>query len=159
MVATFPLAGSEDALETGLMDALAKVRSWQEFMETTLSLDPETLVPETERLKLDALPSMIRLYGDGVPIDYEVSEEAGYARLRLREGQARRLVEADVPALDRPVRFAVVQGRGAPLLADSLADLQRQLAAAARRPAHDDARRRPARRGGAKRGGRRGGRR
>ena len=61
---------------------------------------------------------MIRLRGDAAPLDYEVADGQGVARVRLREGQARRLREGDLPPLDRPLRFAVVRGRHQPILAD-----------------------------------------
>jgi len=52
----------------------------------------------------------------------------GVARLRLREGQARRLRERDLPSLDRPVRFIVLRGKREAVRADSLADLGTKLA-------------------------------
>ena len=44
-------------------------------------------------------------------------------RIRLREGQAKRLRPEEVPALDRPVRFAVQRGRHPPVLADTIPEL------------------------------------
>jgi hypothetical protein len=116
-------AASEPAIREALGAQLGGVRSWKEFLETPLSLEPEAFVSEAERRRLDALPSMIRLHGDAVPLEYEVSGGAGMVRLRLREGQARRLAPRDLPALDRPLRFAVVRGGDPPLRADSLEEL------------------------------------
>jgi hypothetical protein len=99
------------------------VRSWKDFLETPLSLQPEVLVPEPEQRRLDALPSMVRLHGDAVPLEYEIVGGAGVVRLRLREGQARRLTPHDLPSLDRPLRFAVARGGEPPLRADSLEEL------------------------------------
>ena len=53
---------------------------------------------------------MVHLLGDAVPLDYEVEEGGGVVVLRLREGQLRRLKEADLPKVDRPLRFSVMRG-------------------------------------------------
>jgi hypothetical protein len=97
---------------------------------------------------------MIRLFGDAVPLEYEVVNGAGIVRLKLREGQARRLSPDALPALDRPVRFAVVRGGEAPLQADTIPELLEALRRArqGRPPRHQQQRgdRRP-RRGGRRR--------
>jgi len=49
--------------------------------------------------------------GTGCQWDYEVEQGVGVVRLRLKEGQARRLQPRDVPPLDRPVRFTVLRGK------------------------------------------------
>jgi hypothetical protein len=116
-------AASEPALREVLRGQLGGVRSWKEFLDTSLSLEPDILVPERERDRLDALPSMIRLHGDAVPLDYEVAGGSGVVRLRLREGQARRLSLQDLPPLDRPLRFAVIRGGEPAIRADSLEEL------------------------------------
>jgi hypothetical protein len=116
-------AASESAIRGVLRAQLGSVRSWKEFLETPLSLEPEALVPEPERRRLDALPAMVRLHGDAVPLEYEVVGGSGVVRLRLREGQARRLSPHDLPSLDRPLRFAVIRGGEPSLGADSLEEL------------------------------------
>ena len=116
-------AASEAAIAGALRAQLGGVRSWKAFLDTPLSLEPEALVAEPERRHLDALPSMVRLHGDAVPVDYEVVGGSGVARLRLREGQARRLTPDTLPSLDRPVRFAVTRGGEPPIRADSLEEL------------------------------------
>ena len=80
------------------------------------------------RAALEGLPSSLHLYGDRVPLDYEVEQGRGVARLRLKEGQARRLQARDLPPFDRPLRFTVVRGKREALRADSLEELRRQLA-------------------------------
>ena len=116
-------AAAEPAVRAVLRDQLGGARSWKEFLDTPLSLEPERLVPEPERHRLDALPSMVRLHGDAVPLDYEIASGTGVVRLRLREGQARRLSPGALPSLDRPLRFAVIRGGEPPLRADSLEEL------------------------------------
>ena len=134
---------------------LARVGSWDEFINARLELDVDQMVPEAERRALDALPASVHLYGDRVPVDYEVEQGIGVVRLRLKEGQARRLQPRDLPPLDRPVRFTVLRGKREAVRSDSLEDLRRQLSGLSR-----GERQRLARsgRGGRGRGGR-GGRR
>jgi hypothetical protein len=97
---------------------------------------------------------MIRVRGDAAPLDYEVADGEGVARVRLREGQAKRLRLSDLPPLDRPLRFALMRGRHPPVLADTVAELQAELRRAPRAVRHDeeDGPHRP-RRGKGRRGG------
>jgi len=141
---------SDESLLGRLMEQLKSVSSWKSFLETRLILEPEVLVPEGERQRLDALPSMIRLRGDAVPLDYEVAGGLGIVRVRLREGQARRLTSAELPVLDRPIRFAVVRGGAPPLRADSVTELKQLLAHADGR-SQQARHRHPSRRGGRRR--------
>jgi ATP-dependent helicase HrpA len=144
-------AASEPALIQRLLTQLAGVTSWRGFQEARLELDPDPLVPESERHRLEALPSMIRLHGDAVPLDYEVAAGQGIVRLRLREGQARRLRPDELPAVDRPLRFSVVRGGAPPIHADSLAELKQLLAAPRGRQHQTQRRHPPSRRGGRRR--------
>jgi hypothetical protein len=141
---------SDEAMLARLMEQLRNVSTWKSFLEIPVALEPETLVPEAERRRLDALPSMIRLRGDAVPLDYEVLGSDAIVRIRLREGQARRLTAEELPALDRPVRFAVVRGGAPPLRADTLAELKQLLAQSAGR-SNQTRHRHPSRRGGRRR--------
>jgi hypothetical protein len=100
------------------------VTSWDDFLRTRIALDPTGLVDSATRERLEALPGRLHLRGDAVPLDYEVEDGAGVARVRLREGQAKRLRQDELPRLDRPLRFAVQRGRHPPILADSVPTLQ-----------------------------------
>jgi hypothetical protein len=84
-------------------------------------------VDEATRQRLESLPGMVRVRGDAAPVEYELQDGTAVARVRLREGQAKRLRPEEVPVLDRPVRFAVQRGRHPPLLADTIPVLQAQL--------------------------------
>jgi len=106
---------------------LARVSSWEDFLATRLELDVEALIPESERARLDGLPASVHLYGDRVPLEYVVEEGVGLVRLRLKEGQARRLQWRDLPTFDRPVRFTVVRGRHPAVRGESPEELRRQL--------------------------------
>ncbi len=99
---------------------LEGVNGWEDFQRARFHLDPAALVDPLTRERLEALPSVVRVRGDAAPLDYEVENGAGVARVRLREGQAKRLRADDLPPLDRPIRFAVQRGRHAPLLADTI---------------------------------------
>ncbi len=99
---------------------LAGVASWQAFQERRITLRVEDYIAAAARERLAALPSTIRLFGDATAIEYDIVRGRAVARLRLREGQARRLTEHDLPAFDRPVLYSVTRGDEAPLEAESL---------------------------------------
>ena len=106
---------------------LSGVKSWDSFIGSRVSLDPDGAIPEGERHRLDALPSSVFLYGDRVPLDYDVDQGVGVVRLRLKEGQARRLHPKDLPPFDRPVRFTVTRGKHEAVRANSLDELRQGL--------------------------------
>jgi len=143
--------GAESALRTRIAAQLDGVRSWKDFLETPIALEPEALVPESERRRLDALPGMVRLHGDAVPLRYEADGNGPAVRLQLREGQARRLAPHELPVLDRPLRFEVTRDDDAPVRAETLDELKQLLRHSTRRtPARRQLRRHP-RRGGRRR--------
>jgi hypothetical protein len=112
---------------------LEAVRSWESFLGTRLRLEPGELVDEATRAALGALPSAARIKGDTVALEYDVEGSDPVVRLRLREGQARRLEPRDLPALDRPLRFEVVRGGRPPVRAATLAALRTELGRLERR--------------------------
>ncbi len=103
---------------------LAAVRSWDQFLESPLALDAEALVPAEERERLDAMPGSARILGDRVPIDYRLEGGHGVAWLKLREKQAARLREGDLPRLPFPLRFSIVRGHREVARAASLTELR-----------------------------------
>ncbi|HKU62610.1 MAG TPA: helicase-related protein [Gemmatimonadales bacterium] len=128
-----------EALLARIRGQLEPVTGWDQLQRTRIVIAPDELIDAEARARLEALPKTLKIRGDAVPIDYEIAGGEGVARIRLREGQARRLRQDEVPALDRPARFAVQRGRHAPLLADSVADLQSLLRRTPRAAAEDDA--------------------
>lgn len=114
-------------LREELRRQLEGVDGWEGFLERRLELPLEGAIAPETRAALEALPDKVRLLGDTVPVDYDVENGTGVVRLRIREGQARRLRERDLPDIDRPIRFTVLQNRGAGLRAGSLEDLRNQL--------------------------------
>ncbi len=120
-------AVSPESLAARLAEQLGGVESWDAFIQRPLALNVDDILPAAERARLDAFPASLHLYGDRVPLDYEVEQGVGVVRLRLKEGQARRLRPADLPPLDRPLRFSVLRGKRPAVRADSLDDMRRQL--------------------------------
>ena len=115
------------AIRSRLAGQLEGVDDWDTFLQTPLSLNPAEVVPEATRKALKALPDKVHLMGDMVPLDYDLEGATPVVRLRLKEGQARRLRPRDLPDLDRPLRFAVTRGQGPAVRARSLEELQRAL--------------------------------
>ena len=111
---------------------LAGVNSMDDFKSARLDVDPSSFVPDAVRARLERLPSSVTLRDRDVEIDYDVEERdgqrRGVARLRLPEKIARSLTPAEVPQLDRPVRFVVLRGQRGAVRADDLEELQNLLA-------------------------------
>jgi hypothetical protein len=126
-----------ESLRAKIRDQLERVRSWDEFLTTRITLDPAALVDAATREQLEALPVRLHLRGDAVPLDYEIQDGVAVARVRLREGQAKRLRVDELPRLDRPLRFAVQRGRHPPLLADTIPALQALLRRSPKAPDPD----------------------
>jgi ATP-dependent helicase HrpA len=124
---------------------LDQVTSWESFLGTRLRLEPGELVDEARRTALQALPSAVRVKGDTVALEYDVEGSEGIVRLRLREGQARRLEPADLPVVDRPLRFEVGRGGHPPIRASTLPGLKAELGRTERREPRDRRRARRAR--------------
>ncbi|MDQ6634124.1 MAG: DEAD/DEAH box helicase [Gemmatimonadota bacterium] len=109
---------------------LGDVGSLTEFKQADLDLAAalEALSPRAERAKYDKLPAKVEVRDRDVEIDYDVEEEngrsVGVARLRLPEKVARSLTDAEVPTLDRPVRFVVYRGQRGSVRARTLDELQ-----------------------------------
>jgi hypothetical protein len=142
---------AEPELHARIETQLEGVRSWKDFLATPLQLEPEVIVSESERRRLEALPGIVRLHGDAVPLDYEVDGGQASVRLRLREGQARRLAAHELPVLDRPLRFEGARGAEPPLRAETLEELKHLLRHPVKRVAAHRQRGRPPRRGGRRR--------
>jgi hypothetical protein len=114
---------SPERVRVAIAGQLEGITSWADFEARRLELDPADHVDLETRVRLDRLPATVHLLGDATAIEYAIERGEGVARLRLREGQARRLSDDEVPALDRPIRFLVVRGGEAPIEAESLARL------------------------------------
>ena len=104
-----------------------KVDSLLQFRNAKLELDINDYVSGAEREEYWKLPSSVRIENYEVPIEYEIEDGAGVARLELPEKLARGLEADDLPKLDRPLRFAVSRGARGAISADSLDELQELL--------------------------------
>jgi ATP-dependent helicase HrpA len=107
---------------------LAQVNSFTEFRSAPLPIDLNAVLSPDARHAYDHLPSETMIRGQSVPIEYDVQDSTGIARLRLPAKLARTLTEAEVPPLDRPVRFTVLRGQQSAVHADTLDALQDLLA-------------------------------
>jgi hypothetical protein len=153
-----------EARRAVLRRQLDGVWSWDEFLVVRLRFDLDAMAPPKVRAALEALPASVRLRGDACPVSYELLGETPIARVRLREGQARRLSPNEFPSLDRPLYVAIMQGEGEDVLGatvdEALTALHRQRKAQSRyadgrRPERggDDRDGRERGRGGPRRGG------
>jgi ATP-dependent helicase HrpA len=113
-------------------EQLAGISSMDEFRAARLVVDRDKFVPRDVRERLDRLPDQVQIRDREVEIDYDVEERdgqrRGVARLRLPEKIARTLSDAEIPRLDRPIRFVVLRGQRGAVRADSLQELQDRLA-------------------------------
>jgi hypothetical protein len=134
-------------------EQLKGIRSYEEFRAKPLTVDIDALVPGAERARWMALPDSVTIRDREVPIEYAVEDDVGgVARLRLPEKMARTLVDAELPQMDRPVRFVVTRGQRGAVRASTLDELQDLLD----RPWAPDEEEAPQRHRGGDRGGRHG---
>lgn len=120
-------AASPEAVCRIVRRQLDGVHSLEEFRRTPVVLDLAALVPEDARRELDAFPTSAAVFGDRVPLTYDIEGGRGVVRLRLREKQAHRLRERDLPDTGRPLRFSVVRGKREVARAASLDELKESL--------------------------------
>ena len=120
---------SPEAIHANVRGQLERegVESWESFIRARVSLDPDALVDAVERERLAALPDSARVKGDMVRVGYEIDQGKGIAVLALREGQARRIREGDLPPLDRAIHFEVRRGNHEPVRARTLEELVEKL--------------------------------
>jgi hypothetical protein len=110
---------------------LANVNSMTDFRHARVKFDPDSIVPPEERQRYADLPDTVEIRGKDVEIQYDVEESetgvTGVARLRLPEKIARSMSEAELPTLDRPLRFVVTRGMRGAARATTLDELQEEL--------------------------------
>lgn len=112
---------------------LRDVNSMEEFRNARVVVDPDEFVSPAERERYAALPSVVLVRDREAWIDYDVEDAPGgavfgVARLRLPEKVARTLTDAELPAIDRPLRFTVLRGQRGAVKAATLDELQDLLA-------------------------------
>lgn len=117
----------EEATVRHLAAQMGGVHSYADFLETPLQIDPDEIVPASEREHWLALPDMVEIGGREFPLDYHLEGETGVVRVRVPAGMVPYLDEDEIPTLDRPLRWTLLQGKREAIRADSLADAKRQL--------------------------------
>ena len=112
-------------------EQLAGVSSMDDFRSARLAVDVDKFVPLDIRERLERLPNQVTIRDREVEMDYDVEdrdgERRGVVRLRLPEKIARTLTDAEIPDLDRPVRFVVLRGQRGAVRAETLDELQERL--------------------------------
>ena len=112
-------------------EQLAGVSSMNDFQSARLAVDINKFVPSDIRDRLERLPNQVTIRDREVEIDYDVEDRdgqrRGVARLRLPEKLARTLTDAEIPELDRPVRFVVLRGQRGAVRSETLDELQERL--------------------------------
>jgi len=139
-----PRLGQDEltAYYEGQLDA-QEVNSVEEFRNARLDIKVNDFVPVKLRAHLSALPSKVTIAEREIEIDYDVEEapatppaegepvaaptNIGVARLRLPEKIARTITNAELPRLDRPLRFVVTRGSRGAIRANTLIELQAML--------------------------------
>jgi hypothetical protein len=129
---TTPRVGANDL--TPLYEKMLQeqgVSSIEQFKAARLDIDADSIVPRAERERYLALPGAVELRARTVNIDYDVEQTpqgpVGVARLRLPEKLARTLSDAELPTLDRPLRFSVHRGQRGTVRAATLDELNELL--------------------------------
>ena len=107
------------------------VTSLAEFRAAGLRMTRDEFVSDADVARYAELPDAVELRGRDVPIAYDVEEgesgPIGVVRLRLPEKVARTLSDAELPVLDRPIRFVVHRGERGKVRATTLDELQEML--------------------------------
>jgi hypothetical protein len=107
---------------------LAGIHSMNDFRNSRPTLDRDEIVPREVREQYAGLPESVVIRDREVDIEYDVEdpdgEPFGVARLRIPEKIARSMTDAELPVLDRPLRFVVIRGQRGAVRANSLDELQ-----------------------------------
>jgi hypothetical protein len=112
-------------------EQLAHVNSMTDFRHARVDFNPDSIISPEDRARYADLPDTVEIRGKDVEIQYDVEETdagvLGVARLRLPEKIARNMSEAELPTLDRPLRFVVTRGMRGAARASTLEELQEEL--------------------------------
>ncbi len=110
---------------------LGGISSYDDMRAMPLALDRRDFLRDEDIARAKALPDRLELRDKVVELDYDVEEHEGallpVVRLRLPEKMARTLVNEELPALDRPLRFVVQRGHRGSVRAADLLTLQDRL--------------------------------
>jgi len=120
-------AAHPQQIEAKILAQLQEVFSWQDFLDTAIHLSIDDFLSSGQRAPLDSLPTTATVRGSRIPLRYELDGATPVVRLRFREALARRVLERDLPTLDRPLRFSVIRGKRDVTQAASVEELQQLL--------------------------------
>lgn len=132
-------------------DAIAGVNNVHEWRSAHINVDWERILPSEEREKWMSLPGAVEVGHRTLPLEYDVETNAdgtniGIARIRLPEKLVHSIDAADIPQLDRPLRFVVYRGPRGVVRANDLGELRTALSERPRERSEDSRRPRDARR-------------
>ncbi len=111
--------------------AMGDSRDWESVRALPLKLDRRTFVSDAQLAEARALPGAVDIRDRTVSLEYDVEDSEagpiGVVRLRVPEKLARTLIQEEIPALDRPIRFVVPRGQRGSARAADLLELQHKL--------------------------------
>jgi hypothetical protein len=109
-------------------DRLSEVSSMEDLRNARLVMNRDEIVPREVRESYASLPETVTIRDREIDVEYDVEDPDGQpfgvARLRLPEKLARSMSDAEVPVLDRPLRFVVIRGQRGAVRANTLGELQ-----------------------------------
>ncbi len=107
---------------------LSEVSSMADLRNAKLTMERDEYVSRETRDAYAKLPDTALIREREVDIEYDVEDPEGQpfgiARLRLPEKLARTINDAELPVLDRPMRFVVIRGQRGAVRANTLGELQ-----------------------------------
>lgn len=105
--------------------------SWEAIRSMSMRFDRREFITDAQWERADAMPGAAEIRDRAVTLEYDVEEPDttpfGVVRIRLPEKLARTMVDAEVPVLDRPIRYVVPRGQRGSVRARTLAELQEKL--------------------------------
>ncbi|MCZ6759058.1 MAG: DEAD/DEAH box helicase [Gemmatimonadetes bacterium] len=118
---------SSDEVAGIIAKQLMGVTSWEDFLQTPLTLDIDPFISRSERSRLDALPDKVSVGGRVVAVEYGIEDGNGVATVVLRDTQLGKLRSRDLPKLDRPLRIKITSGRRGSVVGSSLSEVRNLL--------------------------------
>jgi len=126
-----PRLGQKE-LAAWYLSRFGEATSWDAIRAIPLLIDRRDFLTDAQLAAARALPDTVEVRDREVGIEYDFEEHddgtaVKVARLRLPEKLARTLVQEELPALDRVLRFIVVRGARGAVRAADLLTLQERL--------------------------------
>lgn len=110
---------------------MGEADNWEDIRSMSMRFDRREFITDAQWERADAMPGAAEIRDRAVTLEYDVEEPDttpfGVVRIRLPEKLARTMVDAEVPVLDRPIRYVVPRGQRGSVRARTLAELQEKL--------------------------------